>query len=299
MQRSDAQLIQHATELLSAALAAEASEPVVKTLPPGELAAELELQISSGPNPLATVLEQLKTIAACTPRTSGPRFFNQLFGTRDEAAVLAEMLTGLLNVSMYTYKVAGPHVLIEQTVIDHMLRKVGFSEGEGNLSAGGSISALVAMLIARNETLPRWRDEGTGGERVCLYASEQAHYSFAKNAGILGIGRKRLRMVPTDEEGSMRPSSLRSRIEADLAEGFRPLMIVATAGTTTLGAFDPIASIAEVAEEFGIWLHVDGAYGASVLLSPKHSKLVDGIERADSVVWNPHKMMGVPLPCSA
>lgn len=248
--------------------------------------------------PAEEVIEHLRRILRATPSSAGRCFFNQLFGGRDAMATLAEMLAPLLNTSMYTFKVAGPQVLIEGEVLRRMASAVGYRQGEGMFAPGGSLSNLSAMIIARNEAVKDARENGMSGEPLKIYVSQDAHYSTRKGAGMIGIGRKNVREVPVDGRGRMEVSALSRLIAEDREQGQMPLMIVATAGTTVLGAFDPIRELAEVAGEEGMWLHVDGALGGSVLLCREHRHLLDGSELSDSFTWNAHKMMGVPLSCS-
>ena len=266
---------------------------------PAELEEELGIALGAEGSTFEEVAGKIKRILAATPSAAGRRFFNQLFGGRDPIAVAAEMLTAMTNTSMYTYKVAGPQVLVEREVLARMAAAVGYEDGEGTLSPGSSLANLTAMLIARNEAITEARERGLGGERLTVYTSAEGHYSIRKAAGILGIGRANVREIPTDGAGRMEVGRLADALSADRDRGDRPLMINATAGTTVLGAFDPIAEIAHLARQHDVWLNVDGALGGSVVLSRRHRQLAAGAERADSFVWNAHKMMGVPLPCSA
>lgn len=262
--------------------------------------AAIALEVAPGANGLDNegLRSKLTTLLQLTPATSTRRFFNQLFGGSDPAAVLGDMLTPLLNNSMYTWKVAGPHVLIENALVARMARFSGLDTGDGIFTPGGSLSNMTAMLIARNEALGDCREHGMGGAVGRVYSSADAHYSIRKSAGMVGIGRANVVPIATDENGRMRPDALAAAITQDLAAGRLPVMINATAGTTVQGAFDPIDAIADVAHEFGVWLHVDGAFGASLLLSRSHRYRLAGVERADSLTWDAHKMMGVPLTCS-
>ncbi len=255
--------------------------------------------ISDEGHELDHVVEALRHLVLTTPSSAGDSFFNQLFGGRDPVATLAEMLTPILNSSMYTFKVAGPQVLVELEVLDRMAQKVGFRDGEGTFVPGGSIANLVAMIIARNQADPGARDEGISSKRLTAYTSDQSHYSIRKNAGLIGIGRDSVRKVSTDDYGHMVVEDLRRLIRSDRTAGRHPFFINATAGTTVLGAFDPIRDIAAVAQSEDLWMHIDGALGASVVLSETHRHLLGGSELADSITWNAHKMMGVPLSCSA
>ncbi|MCB9759696.1 MAG: aminotransferase class V-fold PLP-dependent enzyme [Alphaproteobacteria bacterium] len=242
--------------------------------------------------------DRLASVMAATPVTISRRFFNQLFGGADPGAILGEMVVPVLNNSLYTFKVAGPHVLVEEALIRHMLPFAGFEGGDGAFTPGGSLSNFVAMLVARNEALPGTRERGLDGRVGVIYSSAEAHYSVRKAAGMLGMGRQNVRGVPVDARGGMRPDALAEAIRADRAEGRVPVMINATAGTTVRGAVDPIDAIADVAAAEGVWLHVDGAWGGSIVLSERHRGLLRGLHRADSFTWDAHKMMGVPLTCS-
>lgn len=280
-------------------LRAERAEPAIAQRPGRELRAELDLALPAEGRPRDEVMRRLATVLAATPRAAGPRFFNQLYGGRDTVATMTELVSVIANTQMHTYKVAGAQTLVEETVLRHMGRKVGFEHGEGTLTPGGSLSNLVAMIVARNEALAEAREQGVGGVVGTVYTSTESHYSIRKNMGLIGLGRANLRAVPVDAEGAMDPAALDAAISADRAAGCRPVMINATAGTTVLGAFDPLTAIADVARRHGVWLHVDGSFGGTALLSPRHRGLLAGSERADSFAWNPHKMMGMPLLCSA
>jgi sulfinoalanine decarboxylase/sulfinoalanine decarboxylase/aspartate 1-decarboxylase len=265
---------------------------------PSDLRRELGIALAEQGSELEELVGKLERILAATPSSSSRRFFNQLFGGRDPAGLLAEMLTPLTNSSMYTYKVAGPAVLVEQEVIGRALQKLGYPDGEGMFSPGGSLSNMTAMLVARNEKLEDVREHGLSNQRLTAYTSDQGHYSIRKSASMLGLGRNNVRLVPTNANGSMNSAAARQLIEQDLRTGATPLMLVATTGTTVLGAFDPINELLALAKEFGMWLHIDGAFGGSVMLSDEYRGLMDGAERSDSFTWNAHKMMGVPLSCS-
>jgi glutamate/tyrosine decarboxylase-like PLP-dependent enzyme len=269
-----------------------------RDLSAAELAEELGIALASEGRPFDEVVEKLGRVLVATPSSASPRFFNQLFGGRDPVATLAEMLVALADTSMYTYKVAGAQVLVEREVLARMLGAVGYPDGEGMFSPGGSLANMAAMLLARNEAVGGAREGGLQGERLSAYNSADAHYSIRKAAGILGLGRESVREVPTDDRGCLVVNELERMIEADRRSGWRPFFINATAGTTVLGAIDPIEDLAAIARRQGLWLHVDGALGGPVLLCDKHRSLLAGSERADSFTWNAHKMMGVPLACS-
>lgn len=289
--------LQHAIAAAAAIAEGRLARPQPAPVEPVRVAREVALD-GAGEG-LDATLAALERVVAATPVTAGPRFFNQLFAGHEPAALAAEMVTPLLNSSMYTFKVAGPQVLVEQAVLARLLAAVGFSSGEGTFTPGGSLANLVGMLLARSRALPTARDDGVGAASAAVYASAESHYSIRKNAAILGLGRRHVRLVPVDRDGRMATAALDQALAEDRAAGTTPVCVVATAGTTVRGAFDRLDAVADVAARHGVWLHVDGAFGGSLLLSPSHRELLAGCERADSFAWDAHKMMGVPLQCSA
>ncbi|NWQ84786.1 CSAD decarboxylase, partial [Columbina picui] len=257
-----------------------------------------------------------------------PRFFNQLFSGLDHHALAGRLLTEALNTSQYTYEIAPVFVLMEDVVLAKLRELVGWSGGDGIFApgtlspalspplsptwwlvtlpccpcplAGGSMSNMYAMNVARFQRFPHSRQSGNWAlPRLVLFASCESHYSVLKGAAFLGIGTDNVRLIGTDDRGKMIPEELEKEIERAKAEGAHPFFVCATCGTTVLGAFDPLGAIADICQRHGLWLHVDAAWGGSALLSGKHRHLLAGIERADSVAWNPHKMLTVGLQCSA
>jgi sulfinoalanine decarboxylase/sulfinoalanine decarboxylase/aspartate 1-decarboxylase len=199
---------------------------------------------------------------------------------------------------MYTYKVAGPQVGIEQEIIRQSCNIIGYGDqSNGTFPTGGSMSNYMALIMARDAKDPNCRSKGMSMPMV-IYTSKESHYSNAKNASFAGIGKNNIRYIDADSTGRMIPEKLEEQIIIDLREGLVPAYVNATAGTTVLGAFDPIDSIADITEKYKIWLHVDGAYCGSVIFSEKYKYLVKGIERSNSFSYNAHKMLGTPLTCS-
>jgi sulfinoalanine decarboxylase len=277
----------------------EEDEPVARGYGPQEMPQEIDINLNSKGHSSARVLNDLAMVARMTPKTSSRRFFNQLFAGRDGIATAAEILTTVLNSSMYTHKIAGINANIEDEVIQGLLPLVGFNQGDGSFFPGGSISNLVSLVLARENA----RTKMGSAERVSLdkftaYTSECCHYSVVKNASITGIPRENVRKIPVDSKGRMSPEALSRKISEDKKSGFHPFLISATSGTTVIGAFDPLTDLADLAQEHGLWLHVDAALGGGVMFSKKQGHLLNGVKRADSLAWSAHKMMGVPLSCS-
>jgi glutamate/tyrosine decarboxylase-like PLP-dependent enzyme len=272
--------------------------PVRSPRDPAEIADELSLYLDGPGISSAAVLDELVEIGKATPATASPQFFNQLFGGRIDVATMAEMFSAFLNNSMYTYKAAGPQVLVERTLIEKMSHLAGFAAGDGSFTPGGSLSNMLALVIAREEHIASPSDQRSPTQRPIMYTSDQGHYSVRKNAMLTGVGRQNLRTVASDLRGRMDPAALDAQIRQDLTNGHHPFFLNLTAGTTVLGAFDEIEPLTAVAHRHGLWVHVDGAMGGSLLLSEQHRDLLKGLENADSFTWDTHKLMGVPLTSS-
>ncbi|MCH2102255.1 MAG: PLP-dependent decarboxylase, partial [Planctomycetes bacterium] len=292
-------LIQRTLRLIDELLEAESRSEPLPRIAPEEIQCKETLGLEQDGLPESEVLEILREILAQSPRTADPRFYNQLFAGRVPIATAGEVLAAYLNVSMYTYKAGGPHVLLEWEVLQHMLKNCGMPKGDGTFLPGGSLANLVGALLGRNQSAPEMREHGAPAERMITYVSSEGHYSVTKNAGILGMGRSNVRFIPVDLSGAMLPDLLHAQVQLDLEAGHCPAVVIATSGTTVRGAFDPIKEIAAICREFDIWLHVDAAVGGSLLLHPNERSKLSGIESADSVTWDAHKMMGMPLTCSA
>ena len=276
----------------------ERLEPVSPAVSPEKLLDELPLELPERGLPIDEVAQRLRSVVEATPSTAPGRFYNQLFGGREPFAVLGDVLATTLNNSMYTFKVAGPQVLIENELIERMGNLMGYDDHEGTFTPGGSISNLCAMLLARDQAFPDFREKGLDGSRLRVYTSAESHYSVPKAAAILGIGRQNVVRIPTDPRGRMLAPALAAAIESDRKAGYEPLMVNATAGTTVLGAFDPIDDLADVCELHRVWLHLDGAFGGTMVFDERFEASFEGSERVDSITWDAHKLMGVPLTCS-
>lgn len=244
------------------------------------------------------IIEELKTILDSSVRTIHPLFLNQLFGGADPMALAGEMASTLLNPTMATFEMAPALTIIEKRMVKALLDRLHIESGEGIMVTGGSNSNLLAVLCARTEFNPGIRLTGFPYNNLRIYVSAEAHYSFDKAANISGIGTQNLVQIPCNEKGEMIPEELERTIKADIKEGFRPLMVGATAGTTVLGAFDPFSKIAKICAKHKIWFHVDAAWGGGALFSESIRDLLKGIEKADSVTFDAHKVLGVPLVTS-
>ncbi len=267
--------------------------------PPEQLKQKVNLQISHKPGDDKSLLEDIGNYLRYSINTSHKQFLNQLYSGANFPAFLGEIITALTNTSMYTYEVAPIATLIEKELIDKMCKITGFENGGGTFATGGSNANMLAMMSARNHFLPMVKQKGMQATPVLsAFVSEQSHYSFDTAANILGIGSNRVYKIKSDKSGKMLPSALQDTLEISIRKGEQPFFVAATAGTTLLGAFDPLDEIAEIAKMYRLWMHVDGSFGGSIILSEKYRYLFKGLEKADSFTWNPHKLMNVPLIAS-
>ena len=285
-------------ELVETLLTEEEKNPVADRIDSNKLYDSIDLSLNKSAMVDDALKSVLQDIIISTPKTATKLFFNQLFGGRQSKAVLGDLLAVMLNNSMYTYKVAGPQVGIEQEIIRQSCNIIGYgSQSNGTFPTGGSMSNYMALVMARDAKDPNFRLEGKSKPMV-VYTSKESHYSNAKNASFAGIGRNNIRYIEADSRGRMIPERLEAQIIDDIRDGFIPTYVNATAGTTVLGAFDPIDEIADITEKHKLWLHVDGAYSGGVIFSEKYKYLVKGIKRSNSFSYNAHKMLGTPMTCS-
>lgn len=283
--------------LMEEHLAAERA-PVRATLSPEALRAKLDLDLRPTGIPFEKLEDELREIMAVTPVTATKNFYNQLYGGRDPAAFTGDVISTLLNTSMYTYKIGGVHVLIELALVKRMGKLMGFDDAEGTFLPGGSMSNLAGMVVALNQAIPGYKNNGPQGKIPRVYTSIEGHYSVPKAAGLLGVGQANCVKIEVDERGQMRPEALEAAIVQDIKDGFTPAMINATTGTTVQGAFDQITPISAVARRHNVWLHVDAAYGGSFIFHPELKAHFKDAHLADSITWDAHKIMGTPLTCS-
>ena len=276
----------------------EIQNSVSEFIPSDSLYQRMDLQLGRKGISESEFEEVLKDLVLKTPKTATNAFFNQLFGGRNETAVLGDLLSVILNNSMYTYKAAGPQIGVEKTILREVCSIIGWNDqADGTFAPGGSMTNFMSVVMARDASNPDIRHNGAY-KPMTVYTSNESHYSIPKNAAFAGIGKDNVRYVPSDDEGRMDPKQLERMVEEDLEKGLIPIMVNLTAGTTVLGAFDPIPAVRQLCDKFDMWLHVDGAYCGSVIFSEKYKHLVAGLEQVDSFSFNAHKMLGTPLSCS-
>ena len=275
------------------------SESVVDYQDPTQLANRVEFKIPEEGVDQPTFLNLLDQYLHYSVKTGNKQFLNQLYSGFNLPGFIGELITALTNTSMYTYEVAPMATLIEQEMISLMNGYTGFENGDGIFLSGGSNANMVALFSARNRTYPDGRFTGyDSGLKLTAFVNEHAHYSFETAANLLGLGAKSVIKVAADKQGRMRPDALDQEIELSKSRGEKPFFIGATCATTLHGAYDPLDKIADVAERHSLWLHADGSFGGSLVLSEDNRYLLKGLDRSDSFAWNPHKLMNIPLICS-
>lgn len=258
------------------------------------LQAELDVSLSDGGAEMAELEEMALHYLQINPDVSSAKFNKLLYSGLNAPALFGDWVTSISNATMHTYQVSPVATLMELELIDQWNKLVGFERGEGVMVSGGSQANLIALLLARHKICPQAKTQGIR-DRLVAYVSDQAHYSSLKAINVLGIGSDNLISVASDEQGRILPEALEKAIKASLALGHKPFYIGLTAGTTVLGAFDPVAPCAAIAKRYDLWLHIDGAWGAPILFSKKHRHLLADAQLADSVAWDAHKLMNVPL----
>ena len=223
-----------------------------------------------------------------------PAFMGWAHGAGTPAGMVAEMLAAGLNLNCGGRNHIG--VELERSLAAALAAEFGFpATADGIFVTGTSQANFIGVLAASRASLgAQARDSGLNGARLCAYASAEAHGCVAQAVDMAGIGRDFLHKIPCDEDGRMRPDRLRAKIAEDRAAGLTPFLIVGTAGTVNFGAFDPLTELADIAAQEGLWLHVDGAFGALALFSEALRPLLAGLERADSLAFDFHKWAHVP-----
>jgi aromatic-L-amino-acid decarboxylase len=279
----------------------ESSErfPVLSTIQPNDIIDGLPAHGPEQGETLDRIFDDFeRVILPGITHWNHPRFLAFFANTSSPPAVLAELLSAALNANGILWKTSPAVTELEVVTLRWLLHWMGLPQDWfGMILDTASTSTLHAIAAARAVMAPETRDLGAPNDLV-LYASDQAHSSVEKGAMALGFGRRNVRSIGSDAEFRMRPDLLEEAIAADRSVGLRPCCVVATIGTTSTTSVDPVPAIAEIAQREGLWLHVDAAYAGSAAVVPEFRWILDGCERADSLVFNPHKWLMVPVDCS-
>jgi len=289
----------HIVDWIADYLAHPERYPVLPKVDPGAITDALP---SAGPEqgqPMESILKDFEArIVPAITHWNNPGFMAYFACTATGPGILGEMLAAALNANGMLWKTSPAVTELEQVTLDWLRQWLGLPDPLfGVIFDTASTGAMHAIAAARELADPGIRIQG-GSRDLVLYTSEHAHNSVEKGAIAIGIGQQNVRKIPVDAEFRMRPAALTDAIERDLAAGLRPFCVVPTVGTTSTSSIDPVPAIADIAERFGLWMHVDAAYGGSAALAPEFRHVLAGAERADSLIVNPHKWMGVPLDLS-
>ena len=223
-----------------------------------------------------------------------PRFFGFVPGPASSISWLGDIMTSAYNIHAGGSKLAPMVNCIEQKLLRWLCDQVGFgAQAGGVFVSGGSMANITALTAARDNKL----DDETLHLGVA-YISDQTHSSVAKGLRIIGIPNKRIRKIPTNPDFTIRTDLLEEQIQKDSKDGLIPFVIIGTAGTTNTGSIDPLKELSDIAKRYQMWFHIDGAYGASILLSPKYKHLLEGAELADSISWDAHKWLYQTYGCA-
>jgi aromatic-L-amino-acid decarboxylase len=227
-----------------------------------------------------------------------PKFFAYFSVSATPPSILAELLASAVNVNAMLWRASPAATELEQVTLGWLRAWLRLSQSWfGLIYDTASIGVFQAIGAAREWVAPECRVEGMHGG-LTIYISEHTHSSAEKGAIALGFGQRQVRKIGVDEQFRMRPDLLKAAIEADIQAGLRPCCIVASIGSTSTAAIDPVPAIADIAEEYNAWLHVDAAYGGSAAVVSEMAHILDGVERAHSFLVNPHKWLYVGIDCS-
>ncbi|MCS4282371.1 aromatic-L-amino-acid decarboxylase [Pseudomonas sp. BIGb0278] len=280
-----------------------AERPVMAQVEPGYLKAALPVAAPDQGEPFEAILDDFnKLVMPGLSHWQHPDFYGYFPSNGTLSSVLGDFLSTGLGVLGLSWQSSPALSELEETTLDWLRQLLGLStQWSGVIQDTASTSTLVALICARERAsdfaLTRGGLQGQP-KPLIVYASAHAHSSVDKAALLAGFGRENIRLIATDEQFAMQPAALQAAIEADLAAGNQPCAVVATTGTTTTTALDPLAAIGAISQAHQLWLHVDSAMAGSAMILPECRWMWDGIELADSVVVNAHKWLGVAFDCS-
>lgn len=249
-----------------------------------------------------TFIDIVKDVVAKSNHLHHPHYIGHQVAVALPMAALCDFITSFLNNSVAVFEMSPIQTLMEREVVSSFCKLIGFPENSGGfVTSGGSLGNLTALLAARQVKARGncWK-EGVGKNLdMAVLVSEQAHYSCKRHMQIMGFGEESIIQVPSEQNGSISAEAIRVSYDLATKEGKNVFAVIASACSTSTGVFDPLEFIADFCEEKGLWFHVDGAHGAPTIFSKKYAYLLNGIERADSVIWDVHKMMMVPSLATA
>jgi aromatic-L-amino-acid decarboxylase len=279
--------------------------PVLSRVRPGDIAAALpDRAPENGESFEAIMADFERVIVPGLTHWNHPGFMAYFAITASAPGVLADFLSSALNQQAMLWRTSPAATELEAVTLKWLRKLIGLPEGfEGVIYDTASIATMHALIAAREAAIANVREQGLAGRpdvpRLAVYCSDQTHSSIDKAVIAIGLGHQSLRKIPTDPEFRMRADALELAIGRDRADGVLPVAVVPTVGTTSTTSVDPIPAIAEICARERIWMHVDAAYGGVAAMLPSHAGILDGADRADSLVVNPHKWLFTPFDLSA
>jgi len=268
---------------------------------PAKLAASFDEPVPEEPRALTSLFAELeeKLLPYCA-HVNHPGYFGLITPSPLPAGVLADFLASALNQNVGVWTVGPSAVALERQTVRWLTQLVGWGEGSGgNLTSGGTSAHFIALKLARDAISGNAAQHDGVSGMMTAYTSDERHNSVEKAVDAVGIGRRNLRVIPSDEKFQIRLDLLERALAEDRRAGLVPACIVAMGGSTNTGAVDDLAALRSIADREGMWLHVDAAYGGGMLLSRRHPGRLAGIALADSVTIDPHKWFYAPLDCGA
>jgi aromatic-L-amino-acid decarboxylase len=292
-------LSERSMELVANYFATISELPVFPDMSGEDVKAQFDSTLPEAGAPLETIFADYEKIIGASRHNGHPRFFGYVASPATPPGAFADLIASTLNANVTAWRSAPAATEIERMTVRWLGSLVGFSaDAHGLLTSGGSMANLTALLMAqrsRAQTTSSAAGLWNAGPPMTAYASDQIHLSIAKAADILGFGRNHVRLVRSDASFKLDIRDLNEQIAADRENGLRPFCVVASAGTTSTGAIDPLMDVAEVAEANDLWFHVDGAYGAFGAMAQQARGSFAGIEKADSLTLDPHKWLYTPV----
>lgn len=275
--------------------------PVCSPLKPGDVHRKIPSQPPQKGEPMERIFQDFQNIILPgITHWQHPSWFAYFPANNSPPSILAELLTAGLGAQCMIWKTSPAAAELEDVVLDWLRQMLGLPEGmAGVIQDTASTASLVALLTAREKATGFVSNRKGLRSSLIVYTSEEAHSSIEKGAKIAGFGSENIRYIPTDEAFAMIPEELERAIVEDKNQGLHPACVVATMGTTSSTAIDPLASIGKICRRHGLWLHVDAAFAGTAAILPEKKEMMEGIEYVDSFVFNPHKWMFTNFDCSA
>src|SRR2546421_9760535 len=279
--------------------------PVLAQTSPGDIRHALPDQPPTEPEPMETILTDFeRVVMPGITHWNSPGFLAYFGNTGSGPGILGEMLASALNNNAMLWRTSPAATELEQVTLDWLRQMLGLPHPLFGVINDTASSGVLYALAAAREAIPdlHIRQQGMPGRvdvpRLRYYASREAHSSVEKAGIVLGVGQAGLRKIGVDSEFRIDVTLLEQAIQEDIATGWRPFAVVATVGTTSTTSIDSVPQIADICERYGLWLHVDGAYGGPAAIDSEMRWVLEGCERADSIVVNPHKWLFTPMDCS-